>query len=135
MKILLRKVVLKLKGGYFLFYDPQDKKVLALRLDKVHRERVAHTGGEVYFACSDFRSFGSLELKEGGRAEFKQEGGVIYDLDFWMKRDERGLNVTQIMVHKVSGKPGYNWHEKEGVWKQKPGKVTSQESEKPKLEA
>ncbi len=50
----------------------------------------------------------------------KKGSSTVYDLDFWMKRDDRGLHVTQIMVHKVAGKPRYTWHAEKGVWKRKP---------------
>lgn len=123
----------ELKGGYFLFYDRRDKKVLKLKLDHVHRERVSHTGSEVYFACSDLREHGT-EKGEGSqtRAALKEKG-TLYDMDFWMKRDEDGdLHVTKIMVHKVAGKPRYEWYEVGGVWKQQPVSPTSMEPKQPK---
>jgi hypothetical protein len=109
----------QLKGGYFLFYDAADSEILALRLDQVHEDRVAHTGGEVYFACADLKR--TLLTPEAAARFEKQKGDeVMYDLDFWLKRDEHGaLRVTQIMVHEVAGKPRYEWHEEGGVWKQR----------------
>ncbi len=96
----------KLKGGHFLIYDKDQDEVLALQLDKVHRERVAHIGNDVYFVCADF----------------KERRGTMYDLDFWMKRDDKGLHVNEITVHKVDGKARYNWSEERGVWKRNPVK-------------
>lgn len=94
-----------LKGGYFLYYDAAKKEVLMLALDKVHRERLAKTAADTYFACSDF----------------KTPEGKVYDLDFWMKGTAEGqLKVTEIMVHKEAGKPRYNWVEEGGIWKRQP---------------
>jgi hypothetical protein len=123
----------KLKGGYFLYYDKVADKALVLTLDKVHRERVAKTGKEVYFACSDFASHskakptgGTFGAAKPARAAMRAKDGVVYDIDFWMKRTARGrwsrLEVTEIMVHKVDGKPRYTWQEKDGVWTAKPAK-------------
>jgi hypothetical protein len=91
----------KLKGGYFLVYDAEEKKPLVLKLDKVHRERLAGLGGGVYFACTDMKS----------------DGGVIYDLDFFMKQTANGIETTDVSVHKKAGKPRYGWKEENGVWK------------------
>jgi hypothetical protein len=91
----------KLKGGYFLVYDAEEKKPLALQLQKVHRERLATLGGGVYFACTDM----------------KATDGTVYDLDFFTKQTEQGLETTEIAIHKKSGKPRYNWKEEGGVWK------------------
>jgi hypothetical protein len=91
----------KLKGGYFLVYDTVDKKPLALELEKVHKDRLATLGDGVYFACTDMKS-----------AE-----GTVYDLDFFMKQTEHGLETTEVDIHKKSGKPRYGWKEDNGVWK------------------
>jgi hypothetical protein len=91
----------KLKGGYFMVYDAEEKKPLVLKLDKVHRERLSGLGGGVYFACTDMKS----------------DGGVIYDLDFFMKQTANGIETTEVSVHKKAGKPRYGWKEENGVWK------------------
>ncbi len=99
----------KLKGDYFLVYDPVDKGALVLTLDKVHKDRLSITDrkNRIAFACSDF----------------KTPKGKVYDLDFWMKQDAAGkLQVTRIMVHKEAGKPRYTWHKEDGVWVRKPAK-------------
>ena len=85
----------KLKGGYFLVYDAEEKKPLALKLDKVHKERLAGLGGGVYFACTDM----------------KTDAGMVYDLDFFMKRTAHGIETTEVSVHKKAGKPRYGWKE------------------------
>jgi hypothetical protein len=95
----------QLRGGYFVVYDPVDKKPLLLTLDKVHREKLARTGDQVYFACADF----------------KTPEGTVYDLDVFMKgTSEADLVPTEINVHKLTGKPRYNWYEEGGIWKKKP---------------
>jgi len=95
----------QLKGGYFLIYDEKAKQPLLLTLDHVHRERLAQTAAETYFACSDF----------------KTPEGKLYDIDFWIKEGPGGeLKVTQAMIHKEAGKPRYNWVEEGGVWKRRP---------------
>jgi hypothetical protein len=91
----------KLKGGYFLVYDAEEKKPLLLQLDKVHKERLASLGNGVYFACTDMKS----------------SAGIVYDLDFFMVRSERGIETTQVAIHKKAGKPRYGWMEENGVWR------------------
>ncbi len=93
----------KLKGGFFMFYDTKDKAPLVLTLDKVHKERLAQVGENLYFACSDF----------------KEASGTMYDLDFFMKDDGESLVVTEVMVHKKAGNARYTWHEEEGMWSTK----------------
>jgi hypothetical protein len=90
----------KLKGGYFLVWDAEEKKPLALKLDHVHRERLASLGGGVFFACTDM----------------KTDDGMLYDLDFFMKRNPKGIETTDVSIHKKAGKPRYGWKEENGVW-------------------
>jgi len=90
-----------LKGGYFLYYDEKLKKPLMLTLEKVHRDKLSHVGEGVYFACSDF----------------KADNGKTYDLDFFMKENDSGLEVSEINVHKENGIPRYSWVEENGIWK------------------
>ncbi len=96
----------QLKGGYFLFYDAKDKKPLALTLTKVHKDRLSQVGKNLYFACTDF----------------KEAGGTMYDLDFFMKNIDDQLQVTDVKVHKQADKPRYTWHEKDGMWMTMPMK-------------
>jgi hypothetical protein len=94
----------ELLGGYFFVWDAEDEKALVLRLDKVHRERVARLSDEVYFACADFTT----------------KDGEVYDLDMFMAPEGGKLVTTEVKVHKKEGKPRYTWHEKDGVWSTKP---------------
>lgn len=90
----------KLKGGFFLLYDDVDKKPLQLELQKVHKDKLATIGEGVYFACTDM----------------KASDGTVYDLDFFMQQTDHGVETTEIIVHKKSGKPRYAWKEDNGIW-------------------
>lgn len=92
-----------LKGGYFTVYDAKAKAPLALKLDKVHQDKLAKVNEGLYFACSDF----------------KATDGKTYDLDFFMKAGDSGLEVSEVMIHKEAGEPRYGWVEEDGVWSRK----------------
>ena len=94
----------ELKGGYFLIYDPVNKKTLELTLEKVHEEKLSRVGEELYFACSDF----------------KATDGQTYDLDFFMKGGKLKLDVSEVSIHKEAGQPRYGWVQQNGLWKKKP---------------
>jgi hypothetical protein len=79
-------------------------KDLALDLIKVHDDRLSNLGGGKYFACVDM----------------KATDGKIYDIDFFMAGQPGRMKVTETSVHKVNGKPLYNWKEQKGVWKKVP---------------
>ena len=100
----------KFIGGYAersadkKFHMPDNRKDLALDLIKVHDDRLSSLGGDKYFACVDM----------------KGSDGKIYDIDFFMAVQPGKLTVTQTSVHKINGKPLYNWKEDKGVWKKVP---------------
>ena len=83
------------------FHVPYQRKNLALDLVKVHDDRFSSLGGDKYFACVDM----------------KGTDGKIYDVDFFMVVQTGKLTVTETSVHKINGKPLYNWKEEKGVWK------------------
>jgi hypothetical protein len=83
------------------FHMPYQRKDLALDLVKVHDDRFSSLGGDKYFACVDMRG----------------TDGKIYDIDFLMVLQPGKLTVTQTSVHKINGKPLYNWKQEGGVWK------------------
>lgn len=93
----------KMKGGFFLIYDPLAKKTLALNLEKIHEDRLSPLGDGLYFACADFRT----------------PEDTFYDLDFFVKEAESGLEVNEITIHKEAGKARYTWVEEKGIWKRK----------------
>ncbi len=76
-------------------------KNLALDLIKVHDDRLSSLGGGKYFACVDM----------------KATDGTTYDIDFFMSGQPGSMRVTETSVHKINGKPLYNWKEEGGVWK------------------
>ena len=86
------------------FHMPYNREDLALDLIKVHDNRFSSLGGNKYFACVDM----------------KGTDGKIYDIDFLMAVQPGKLAVTQTSVHKINGKPLYNWKQEGGVWKKVP---------------
>jgi hypothetical protein len=83
------------------FHINYRSKDLALDLIKVHDDRLSSLGGAKYFACVDM----------------KATDGTIYDIDFFMAGQPGSLKVTETSVHKINGKPLYNWKEQGGIWK------------------
>ncbi len=83
------------------FHIPYQRKDLALDLVKLHDDRFSNLGGDKYFACVDM----------------KGADGTIYDIDFFMMVKPGKLSVTETSVHKINGKPLYNWKQEGGVWK------------------
>jgi hypothetical protein len=49
--------------------------------------------------------------------DMKGTDGKIYDIDFFMAVQGSKLNITETSVHKINGKPLYNWKQEGGVWK------------------
>jgi hypothetical protein len=88
------------------FHVKYRDKDLALDLVKVHDEAVSSLGGARYFACVDM----------------KAADGTNYDIDFFMAGQPGAMRVTEASVHKINGKPLYNWKETDGVWKKVAGK-------------
>lgn len=76
-------------------------KDLALDLVRVHDDPVSSLGGGKYFACVDMRA----------------ADRTVYDIDFFMTGQPGNMCVTGTAVHKINGKPLYNWKEEGGVWK------------------
>lgn len=91
-------------GGYYKLIDNVTKKTLLLKLDHVHRERLSRLDEKTYFACTDFKS----------------NDGHTVDVDFFMKEKDGKLVMSDATVHKIDGKPRYNWEEKNGFWKRVP---------------
>jgi hypothetical protein len=83
------------------FHVKHGGKDLPLDLIKVHDDRLSSLGGDKYFACVDM----------------KGSDGKIYDIDFFMAVGARSLKITETSVHKINGRPLYNWKEERGVWK------------------
>jgi hypothetical protein len=86
------------------FHMPFQRKDLALDLVRLHDDRFSSLGGNKYFACVDM----------------KGTDGKIYDIDFFMLVQADKLTITETSVHRINGKPLYNWKEQKGVWKKVP---------------
>ncbi len=101
-------IAAKSKGtnGVFKLYDPVLKKTWALTLDRVHKDRLSKLSADTYFACVDM----------------KDRNGKTVDVDFFLKSKGGKLEMTDTTVHKVAGKPRYNWKEENGFWKRVPVK-------------
>jgi len=77
---------------------------LALDLIKVHDDRLQDLGDGKYFACVDM----------------KGTDGKTYDIDFFLTGQPGKMKVTETAVHKIDGKPLYNWKEENGKWNKVP---------------
>ena len=88
-------------GKFHVKYEGQD---LALDLIKVHDDRLQDLGGGKYFACVDM----------------KATDGKTYDIDFFLTGEPGKMKVTDTAVHKIDGKPLYNWKEEDGKWQKVP---------------
>jgi hypothetical protein len=89
------------KSGDKKFHVNYRGKDLALDLVRVHDDRLSSLGSGKYFACVDM----------------KATDGTIYDIDFFMAGQPGSVGVTETSVHKINGKPLYNWKEEGGLWK------------------
>jgi hypothetical protein len=88
-------------GKLHVKYEGQD---LALDLIKVHDDRLQDLGDGQYFACVDM----------------KGTDGKTYDIDFFLSGQPGDMKVTDTAVHKIDGKPLYNWKEENGKWNKVP---------------
>jgi len=88
-------------GKFHAKHEGQD---LALDLIKVHDDRLQDLGDGKYFACVDM----------------KGTDGKTYDIDFFLTGQPGTMKVTETAVHKIDGKPLYNWKEENGKWNKVP---------------
>jgi hypothetical protein len=86
---------------FHVTYEGQD---LTLDLIRVHDERLSDLGGGKYFACVDM----------------KAADGKTYDIDFFLTGQPDKMKVTETSVHKIDGKPLYDWKEEDGKWHKVP---------------
>ncbi len=86
------------------FHVKREGQDLALDLIKVHDDRLQDLGGGKYFACVDM----------------KGTDGKTYDIDFFLTGRPAKMSVTDTSVHKIDGKPLYNWKEENGKWNKVP---------------
>jgi hypothetical protein len=88
-------------GKFHVKYEGQD---LALDLIRVHDDRLSDLGDGKYFACVDM----------------KGTDGKTYDIDFFLSGQPGKMKVTETSVHKIDGKPFYDWKEENGKWQKVP---------------
>jgi hypothetical protein len=86
------------------FHVKYEGQNLALDLVKVHDDRLQDLGSSKYFACVDMNG----------------TDGKTYDIDFFLTGQPGKMKVTETSVHKVDGKPLYNWKEENGKWQKVP---------------
>ena len=92
------------KGSDRKFHVKHEGQDLALDLIRVHDDRLQDLGGGKYFACVDM----------------KGTDGKTYDIDFFLTGQPGKMKVTETSVHKIDGKPLYNWKEENGKWSKVP---------------
>jgi hypothetical protein len=92
------------KSGDGKFHVKHEGQDLALDLIKVHDDRLQDLGGGKYFACVDMKGTDSK----------------TYDVDFFLTGPPAKMKVTETSVHKIDGKPLYNWKEENGTWHKVP---------------
>jgi len=80
------------KNGAFKIYDKDARKMRELELVRIHR-RVGKTG-DSYYSCCDVKD---------------RKTGEMLDIDVDVKNSRRGLSVSDVRIHKVSGKPRYTY--------------------------
>jgi hypothetical protein len=90
----------KSDGGVFKVQDKVLNKTWDLTLVKVHTDKLTPLSADTYFACTDF----------------KAKDGTPVDVDFYLKDQGGKLVITDTTIHKVNGKPRFNYVEKNGVW-------------------
>ena len=76
-------------------------KDVALDLITIHGDRLSDLGDNKHVVCVDM----------------KAANGAIYDVDFFITVRSGTLSVTEASVHKINGKPLYNWKEEGGIFK------------------
>jgi hypothetical protein len=81
------------------FHIQSGGKDVALDLIAIHADRLSDLGGNKHFVCVDM----------------KAANGATYDIDFFITVRSGTLSVTEASVHKINGKPLYNWKEQNGI--------------------
>jgi hypothetical protein len=93
------------KSGDKKFHIQSSGKDVALDLITIHADRLSDLGGNKHFVCVDM----------------KAANGATYDVDFFISVRSGTLSVTEASVHKINGRPLYNWKEENGISKKVPG--------------
>ncbi len=101
----------KTKDGNGFFDFQNDTIDLRLKLVRVHTEYLSVLGSNEFFACVDLAT----------------ESGDVYDMDFFLKGKPGDMKVTRTTLHKLNGKPYYNWEQnkEDNTWFTVPNKNAS----------
>lgn len=91
-------------GGKLPVEDPVLKKTWQLELVRVHTDKLTQLDDKTYFACVDF----------------KADDGTLVDVDFYMKNENGKLALSDTTVHKINGKPRFNYEKKGNFWERVP---------------
>jgi hypothetical protein len=94
----------KLKGGYFLLWDSEQKSVLRLAYTNVRLENVGRTSDGRHVACCDFAGV----------------DGHNYNLDFWVRSVNGQLVVEEIRIHMMDQNPRYHLRQAQGTFFTRP---------------
>ncbi len=86
--------------GKLAVNDDVLNKTWQLELVKVHTDKLTQLDDKTYFACVDF----------------KATDGTPVDVDFYMKNDNGKLSLSDTTVHKINGKPRFNYEKKGNYW-------------------
>ncbi len=84
-------------GGKFTVSDDVLKKDWGLKLQRIHKHKIARLSENSFFACADFK---------------ETEGKGKLDLDFYVTKTGADWKVDKVLVHKVEGKPRFTYNEK-----------------------
>lgn len=90
----------KAEGGQFHVKDEVLNKTWNLTLVRVHTDKLTQLDPQTYFACVDF----------------KADDGTMVDVDFFLKPEDSKLAITDTSVHKINGKPRYQYVKKGNFW-------------------
>jgi len=107
----------KKNNGTFPVKDDVLKKTWALKLDRVHSDKLTALDKDNYFACVDFIA----------------DDGTKVDVDFFLKSRGDNLEVTDTSVHKINGVARYNYQKEGDYWK-RVGTEEPKKHEHPKKE-
>ncbi len=90
----------KANGGKLAVQDDVLHKTWQLDLVRVHTDKLTQLDDKTHFACVDF----------------KGDDGTPVDVDFFMKKDNGKLTLADTTVHKVNGKPRFNYEKRGKFW-------------------
>jgi hypothetical protein len=94
--VVMAHVKTKSKSGAYPIKDEVTGKVRELQLTRIHKDKIVKLSPDEAFACSDFKTF------RGGTDKV--------DLDFYVKRQGETWLVDRVLIHKINGKPRFQYN-------------------------